>query len=117
MKKILLIEDDLEVSFIVEFVLREAGYAVILINREILYTEIAAINPNLVILDYLLPYALGDELCKTLKSRPDTKHIPVLLYSASNFGPAVARECKADGFMPKPFDIDQLLGAVKKLAV
>jgi len=113
----MLIEDDADTSYIIEFILRDAGYAVIKINREILYTEIAAINPNLVILDYLLPYALGDELCKTLKSRPDTRHIPVLLYSASDFGPAVAKKCEADGFMPKPFDIDQLLGAVKKLAV
>ncbi|MEO6849614.1 MAG: response regulator [Mucilaginibacter sp.] len=117
MKKILVIEDDADTSDIVEFMLKDAGFIVITINRLVFSTEIAAINPNLIVLDYLLPHALGNELCIGIKGRPETKHIPVLLYSASNLGQQVADECQADAFIAKPFDIDHFMDAVHRLVL
>ena len=115
MKKVLVIEDDADTIEMVEYLLQDAGYAVIKINREVFLSEIAAINPDLVVLDYLLPHALGNNLCSSLKSDPKTKHIPVILYSASNLGKKVADECKADEFIPKPFDVDLFLDKVDEL--
>jgi DNA-binding response OmpR family regulator len=117
LKKILLIEDDVDTIDMVEIMLQGAGYAVIKINRLIVLGEIAEINPDLIILDFLLPYFLGNELCAEIKSAPATKHIPVILYSASNILRKVAEECNADAYIPKPFDLDHFLNEVNRLAL
>jgi DNA-binding response OmpR family regulator len=116
LKKVLIVEDDIDTIEIVEAILNRAGYAVIKINREITIREIAGIKPNLVILDYLLPYALGNELCLEIKANPKTESIPVILYSASNLAEGISRKCKADGFISKPFDLDHLVSLVDRLA-
>ena len=116
MKKVLIIEDDVDTIEVVESILNLAGYAVIKINREITMKEIAGINPNIAILDYLMPYALGNDLCLQIKSNPQTEHIPVILYSASSLGKKVAEDCRADAFISKPFEVDLLLEQVKQLA-
>ena len=112
-----MIEDDADTIDIIEFMLQDAGFAVIKINRMVFSKEIAVINPNLIVLDYLLPHALGNELCVTIKNGEGTKHIPVLLYSASNLGPQIANECKADAFIAKPFDIEHFMEVVHRLAL
>lgn len=117
MKKILVVEDDADTIDVVELVLKDAGYIVIKINREITMAEIGAINPHLVLLDYLLPYALGNELCTQIKAHPQTGHIPVILYSASNLGKKVADECRADGFISKPFDVDHLVQMIGQISL
>ena len=117
MKKILLIEDDVDTIDMVEIMLQGAGYAVIKINRLIDLKEITVINPNLIIIDFLLPYRLGNELCAEIKSDPGTKHIPVILYSASSLLRKVAEECRADAYIPKPFDLDHFLNEVSRLII
>ena len=115
MKKILIVEDDVDTLDMIEFVLRGNGYAVIRINREITLKEIAGINPDMVILDFLTPYGLGTDLCLSLKNSEPTKHIPVILYSASNNLKTLAKESGADGYIAKPFDINDLLDSVNRL--
>jgi CheY-like chemotaxis protein len=116
LKKILIVEDDVDTIDIVATILNGAGYAVIKINREITIKEIAGIRPNLVILDYLMPYTLGNELCSAIKDNPKTDSIPVMLYSASNLAESVAHKCKADAFIAKPFDLDHFISLVDRLA-
>jgi two-component system response regulator VicR len=116
LKKILIVEDDADTLEIVEDILRSAGYAVIKINREITIEEISSIKPNLVIVDFFLPHRLGNEICNEIKETPETKHMPVILYSASNLSPKVIKACKADAFIPKPFYIDYFIDTVNLLA-
>ena len=69
----------------------------------------------MIIIDYLLPYHLGNELCAEIKNFPGTKHIPVILYSASSLLRKVAEECHADAYIAKPFDLDHFLNEVNRL--
>jgi DNA-binding response OmpR family regulator len=117
LKKILIIEDDIDTIEMVEILLQSAGYAVIKINKLITLNEIAATNPALIIVDFLLPHRLGNELCEDIKNNPATKHIPVILYSASNLLRKVAEECHADTYISKPFDLDHFLNEVNRLAL
>ena len=116
LKKILIVEDDPDTIEMIEAFLTMSGYAVIKINREISMREVAGINPSLAILDYLTPYMLGNELCSLIKNHPETQHIPVLLYSASAVGKEIASACRADAYLPKPFDLDHLLSVIQQLA-
>ena len=116
MKKVILVEDDSDTVGVVDIILQDAGFLVININRQLPVEEVAAIKPDLVIVDFLLPFGLGNELCAELKSHPKTKDIPVILYSANYLAPKVAEDCKADAFIPKPFDIDDFVNTVKMFA-
>ena len=117
MKKILLIEDDLDTIEMVEIILQDAGYEVVKTDRLATLSELAEMNPALIIVDYLLPHRLGNELCTEVKNFPGTKHIPVILYSASSLLRKVAEECHADAYIPKPFDLDDFVKEVNRLAI
>jgi two-component system phosphate regulon response regulator PhoB len=99
------------------FILHEAGYAAIKANREVSIKEIAAIRPDLAILDYLLPFGSGIEMCLEIKNNPLTAHIPVILYSASNQLKQFAKSSKADAYIAKPFDVDELIELIRKTAL
>ena len=114
MKKIIIIEDDVDTLEVMEFILRDTGYAIIKANRLVSIKEIISITPHLAILDVMLPYGFGSDLCLEIKNDPKSKHIPVILYSASSNLKILAKESHADAYLAKPFDLDRLLEMVKE---
>lgn len=114
MKKIIIIEDDVDTLDVMEFILREYDYAVIKANRQVSIKEIISINPDLAIVDIMLPYGYGGDLCLEIKNNPKSNHIPVILYSANINLKKIALNSMADAYLAKPFDLDKLLEIVKK---
>jgi DNA-binding response OmpR family regulator len=114
LKKILIIEDDVDTLDMLEMILRDSGYAIIKANRRVSVDEIISITPDLAILDVMLPYGPGNELCLAIKSNPRSKNIPVILYSASSNLKKLAKDSLADKYLEKPFDINNLLEMVKE---
>jgi response regulator RpfG family c-di-GMP phosphodiesterase len=73
--------------------------------------------PTVVVLDVLMPGESGIELCRELKSRPETAAVHVVLLTGSHeLGPQQAAEAGAEAFLTKPFSPLQLLAAVERLA-
>ncbi|MBB2146935.1 response regulator [Pedobacter sp. LMG 31464] len=70
--------------------------------------------PDVYVLDIWMSGSDGRELCKKLKSEERTKHIPVILISASNDLKYSAEIAGADDFLAKPFEIDMLLSKIEK---
>ena len=114
MKKIIIVEDDPDTLDLMEIILRDCNYIVIKVNREISVKEIYSIKPDLIIIDFLLPFGLGTELCLNIKSNHHTKEIPVLMYSANNDIEKLAKDNGADAYIAKPFDIDDMVHLVEK---
>jgi DNA-binding response OmpR family regulator len=56
----------------------------------------------------------GSEICKTLKAQSDTKHIPVIMVSADSCLARVVKDCGAEDYLNKPFNISVLLSKIKK---
>lgn len=112
MKKILILEDDIDISNVLRMILAEEGFATISSASILSIHDIRAINPDLLILDNWLLDGHGYELCGQLKADPLTAHIPVLLASAAYNLDQMAAECRADAFLEKPFDIDEMIGTV-----
>lgn len=71
--------------------------------------------PDLIILDKVMPKMNGDEVARIVKKDEKLKTIPIILISAEveNMEER-ARECGADGYLPKPFEAEALLGMIKK---
>jgi len=110
MKKVLLIEDDKNTVELVEYILTTYGFRV--------YTHLTGLNvdevvkackPNLILLDIRLPGKLGTEVCKEIKQKSS---IPIILFSAELDQKKVVKECNADGFLEKPFDINEMIISV-----
>ncbi|OGM21537.1 hypothetical protein A2714_00260 [Candidatus Woesebacteria bacterium RIFCSPHIGHO2_01_FULL_38_9] len=80
-KKVVLIEDDLDIQRIYGSKLETAGYEVLLaIDASQGFTLIKDVSPNIVLLDIMLPGKMnGMDLLKTLKESPDYKNIPVVV--------------------------------------
>jgi DNA-binding response OmpR family regulator len=117
LKKVLIVEDDIDILDLLEMILRDNGYAVIKINREISIKEIIGISPHMIIIDFLLPHRLGNELCLELKDNQYTSHIPIILYSAVNNLKGIADQSGADAYIEKPFDVNDIINMVNSLAL
>lgn len=117
MKKILLAEDEPLILKFVSFRLESLGFKILkakdggealkLVEQEM---------PDLILLDILMPVMDGYEICKRVKANEKTKHIPVILFTASD--PSVvttkAKEVGASDFIIKPFNPDNLLAKIQK---
>ena len=109
----MVIEDDVDTLEIITAVLTSAGYQVI---SGMDVTTVYAIEkqpPGLLLIDnWLSGDKTGHDICFQLKQNPATSFIPVILISGTMNLEDTAQRCGADGFICKPFDIDQLVQQV-----
>lgn len=107
-KRILVVDDDKEILDIISYILFEKNYHVIPSRTSDILPFLEQIRPDLILLDNWLPEALGSELCKQIKADPVSKKIPIVLISAVNDLEKIAKECHADAFIEKPFNVKDL---------
>lgn len=110
MKRILIIDDDNEVLNAVSFLLIIHGYTVDTANSvETITEKIDFFKPDLILLDVALHGEDGRVVCRGLKNHPVYKNIRLILFSANFTSNINFRDCGADDFIEKPFEIEQLL--------
>jgi DNA-binding response OmpR family regulator len=110
--RILVVEDDLTVAEVVVDYLRHAGLDTRLAVDGHTGLEIASTwQPDLIVLDLMLPGMLGLEVCQRLRARTDTAHLPILVVSAKTNASdkALGLELGADDYVTKPFSPRDLL--------
>jgi len=113
-KVVVVIEDDKDILDMIEYILTDAGYTVQAYTSIERLDKIIAHQPALILLDVRLADGSGDELCMAIKNNAATAHIPVILVSARPNLEHTAIKCKADAFIAKPFDLEELTGTVNK---
>lgn len=117
-KRILIIEDVPEVLRGLVIRLERAGYEVITAtDGEDGLKKARDENPDLVLLDLMLPKMDGYKVCRLLKFDEDYQHIPVLILSARAMERDRARgfETGADAYITKPYDSKTLLTTIERL--
>ena len=116
MHTILIIEDERDLAGLVAFNLEKEGYRCVIASDGIQGLEMARQhNPDLILLDLMLPGMLGTELCKLLKKAENTAQIPVIMLTAKGeeIDKVVGFEVGADDYVVKPFSIRELILRVK----
>lgn len=113
-KTILIVDDEPDIVLAIATILADAGYAVTsATRRESLMQRLSQENPpDLILLDMLLSGQRGTEIAGELKQQQETQHIPILMLSAHPDAEQEARSAGADGFLSKPFDLEDLLATV-----
>ena len=118
--RILVADDDTMFLKAVSDVLSGAGYSVTLAtNGEQALNKAVTYVPDLIILDIVLPKMMGTEVCENLRMSKRTAGIPVILVTANvaeTGAGSFPYYFKADDFLRKPFDNQELLAKVKLLA-
>ena len=117
-RRILVVDDDPDILDAIALMLEDEGYTVTISEKGEYAENLRDGNsglPDLIILDVLLSGKDGRTICRHLKSREETHHIPIIMISAHPQAEASVREVGADAFVAKPFDIDTLLAMVARL--
>ncbi|MVN89596.1 response regulator [Mucilaginibacter aquatilis] len=114
--KIVVIEDNPDISEIMDYILKDDGYEVISSEDGTIADQFHEIKPDLVLMDELLPGKRGSEWCSIIKSDPSRQHIPVVLVSTIPNIEQLAQKSGADGYLEKPFNIASLSDLIKEFA-
>ncbi|MEP6582692.1 MAG: response regulator [Ginsengibacter sp.] len=114
MNRILIVEDNHDVLWVVKIVLKRYGFKVMAIPRgEDVMEKMRTFRPHLILLDVVLTGISGIEVCNELKSNEKTKDIPVIMFSAHANMNDILKLSKPDDFIAKPFDVNELVKKIK----
>ncbi len=117
-EKILVVEDEKDISELVQYNLTREGYRVIATdNGEKALDFVKKESPDLLILDLMLPGIDGLEVCKILKRDESTRHIPIIMLTAKGEETdiVVGLQLGADDYVTKPFSPKVLVARIKTI--
>jgi DNA-binding response OmpR family regulator len=112
------VDDEPEAVELVEFNLKQAGYAVTTAADGAEALKKARTQPpELIVLDVMLPEMDGFEICKTLRADPAVSRVPIIMLTAkaAEIDRVLGLELGADDYLTKPFSPRELLLRVKKI--
>jgi two-component system phosphate regulon response regulator PhoB len=116
--RILIVEDEEALTLLLRYNLEASGYDVETVARgEEAELRLKEQVPDLVILDWMLPGLSGIEICRRLRTRPDTKALPIIMLTARGEESERVRGLStgADDYVVKPFSVPELLARVNAL--
>ena len=118
MPKILIVDDDINITDLMKALVRMEGHQPTTVNDSFQAMEVAnSINPDLITLDLMMPGLTGYELCALLRADPKFANTPIIIISA--LGDAESREkaynAGAKDYITKPFKTDDLMQRIKEL--
>jgi|TARA_B100000073_G_scaffold243154_1_gene203991 two-component system phosphate regulon response regulator PhoB len=115
---ILIADDEPNQLELMSFNLSNAGYSIIkATNGKEAIELIENHSPDLIILDWMMPKMSGIDVCRTLRSRSETKQIPIIILSArsEDSDKSLGLDTGADDYISKPFSPKELISRVKAL--
>ncbi len=114
MNRILIVEDNNDVLWVVKIVLKRYGFKVMAIPRgEDVMPKTKTFRPHLILLDVVLSGISGVDVCNELKANEKTKEIPIIMFSAHANMNDILKLSKPDDFIAKPFDVNELVKKIK----
>ncbi len=112
-QKILIVDDDINIAELISLYLTKECFDTMIVNDgEAAIHEFAAYEPNLVLLDLMLPGIDGYEVCREIRK---TSSVPIIMLSAKGeiFDKVLGLELGADDYVIKPFDSKELVARVR----
>ncbi len=117
-ERILIVDDDEDILLIVQTILANAGYSVLLARNGREGVDLALeTRPDLILLDVMMPELSGWEVCTTLKNAPETRQTPIAMMTVKSEirDLITGMQVGADDYITKPFTRRKLLQTVRQL--
>ena len=106
---IVVVDDDEDMLSMMQQMLQREGYhPIICHNGKSAMEIITQRQPDLVLMNIHMIGLNGGDLCKEVKTNPDTAHIPIVMFSANENIQELMKDCGADGYLNKPFELGKL---------
>ncbi len=119
MPKIMVVDDEVGIRFILRKTLERAGYDVVEAdNGEECLNMFGEVGPDLVFMDVMMPGMDGWEACKTIKETRQWKNIPVSMLSVKAEAEDIKKSleyARADAHLTKPMDMKEIVETAEKL--
>ena len=118
MKKILIVEDELDLVKLLKYNLEKEGFRVACAtDGSLALAEIRRETPDVIVLDLMLPGLSGLEVCRQLRRNDSFTHIPILIISAKGeeSDRIVGLELGADDYVTKPFSTREVIARIRAL--
>lgn len=114
-KKVFVFDDNTDILELCTIILQDAGYDIKTSSTSNnIIDQVMAYTPDIIFMDNWLPDVGGIDATRELKSHIALKNIPVIYFSANNDVKALADQAGADGYLSKPFDIEELEEIISK---
>jgi DNA-binding response OmpR family regulator len=117
-KKILIVDDEPNIVMSLEFLMKKAGFEVaVAVDGEDALAQVARLNPDLVLLDVMMPKKSGYEVCEALRADPARAGMKIVMLTAKGRETEVAKGMAlgADAYVTKPFSTKDLVAQVAGL--
>jgi two-component system, OmpR family, phosphate regulon response regulator PhoB len=119
-RRVLIVEDEDNIAIALDYLMTREGYDNDRVaNGADALARIRSMQPDLVLLDVMLPEVSGYEICEGIRLDPDLAAVKVLMMTAR--GSAIERRkglaLGADGFISKPFELKELRDEVRRLMI
>ncbi|MBS1140651.1 MAG: Response regulator receiver [Proteobacteria bacterium] len=117
-KKILIVDDEPNIVISLEFLMKKEGFAVaVAVDGEEALAKVADFNPDLVLLDVMMPKKSGFEVCEALRADPSRGGLLIVMLTAKGRDTEVAKGLAigADAYVTKPFSTKDLVAKVKTM--
>ncbi len=115
-RPVLVVDDDASIRDLIEMALADRGYAVEAASDGAAALEVVGYtHPSLILLDMRMPGMNGWEFARAYRELPGP-HVPIIVLTAARDAGERAAEISAEGFLGKPFDLNELLGIVAQYA-
>ena len=118
MSNVLVVEDSAPQREMISELLAKSGMSVAVATDGVEALEqVKALQPDIVVLDIVMPRKNGYEVCREIKSDPSTQHVPVIICSSKgeDFDKYWGMKQGADAYIVKPFQPKELVGTIKQL--
>ncbi|AFY59285.1 response regulator transcription factor [Synechococcus sp. PCC 6312] len=118
MSNVLVVEDSAPQREMISELLAKSGMTVALATDGVEALEqVKALQPDIVVLDIVMPRKNGYEVCREIKSDPSTQNVPVIICSSKgeDFDKYWGMKQGADAYIVKPFQPKELIGTIKQL--
>jgi two-component system phosphate regulon response regulator PhoB len=116
--RVVVVEDEAPLVELLRYNLEAAGFAVTSVaDGDQVVATVDEVEPQLIILDWMLPNVSGIELCRRLRARPSTKSLPILMLTARGEEADRIRGLAtgADDYIVKPFSVPELIARVRAI--
>lgn len=115
LKKVFVFDDNADILELCTIILEDAGYEIkTSATSNQIIDQVLAYMPDIIFMDNWLPDVGGIDATRELKGDERLKNIPVIYFTANNDVKSLAEQAGADGYLSKPFDIQELENIIER---